>query len=116
MTGFLNGKEKSDFIGNAKAFIVPLRWEEPFGLTMIESMACGTPVVGFGRGSLPEIVKDGVTGFVVDPSEGIEGIKRALGEIDQIDRAECRRWVEDNFTVEKMVENYEKVYNKIISQ
>lgn len=112
--GFLSGKEKSDFIGSAKAYILPLRWEEPFGLTIIEAMACGTPVVAFGRGSVPELVKDGITGFVVRPDEGVEGLKRALAKIDQIDRKACRRHVEENFTVEKMVENYEKVYQEVI--
>lgn len=114
--GFLSGKEKSDFIGSAKAYILPLRWEEPFGLTIIESMACGTPVVAFGKGSVPELVKDGVTGFVVNPDEGLEGLKKALLKIDQIDRNECRKWVEENFSVKKMVENYENLYNKITSK
>lgn len=107
-------KLKSDFIKNAKAFVFPLRWDEPFGLTIIEAMACGTPVVAFARGSVTELVKDGVTGFVVDPNEGIEGIKNALRKIDRIDREQCRKWVEENFTTERMVENYEKVYNKIV--
>jgi len=114
--GFLSGKEKSDFIGSARAYILPLRWEEPFGLTIIESMACGTPVVAFARGSVPELVKDGVTGFVVNPDEGVEGLKKALVKIDQINRNECRKWVEDKFSVKKMVENYENLYNKVVTQ
>lgn len=114
--GFLSGVEKSDFIGSAKAYILPLRWKEPFGLTIIEAMACGTPVVAFGKGSVPELVKDGITGFVVKPDEGVEGLKKALAKIDQIERKSCRRWVEEKFSVKKMVENYENVYNRVINQ
>lgn len=110
--GFLNGKKVSDFLRNAKALLFPIRWEEPFGLVMIEAMACGTPVIAFNKGSVPEIVKHGKTGFVVEnEKEMIEAIKN----IDKIDRTECRKYVEENFTVEKMVERYERVYEKIIN-
>lgn len=102
----------------AKAFIFPLQWEEPFGLVMIEAMACGTPVIAFDRGSVKEVVKDGVTGFVVPPlnkkgEPNIEGMAEAVRKINSIDRTACRRHVEENFTLEKMVEKYEKVYEKI---
>lgn len=112
---FTSQVEKSDFIKNAKAFVFPLQWDEPFGLTMIEAMACGTPVIAFDRGSVSEIVVNGKTGFVVPPEEGIEGLKRALNKIDTINREDCRKHVEEKFTVEKMVSNYEEVYKKILS-
>lgn len=98
----------------AKAFIFPVAWKEPFGLIMIEAMACGTPVIAYNRGSVSEIVKDGVTGFVVDPNRGVDGLVEAIKRIDQIDRAACRRHVEEHFTVEKMVDSYEALYGKFV--
>ena len=91
--------------------LFPLQWEEPFGLTMIEAMACGTPVIAFRRGSVPEIVVDGVTGFIVDT---VEEMTAAMQKIDQIDRRKCREHVERNFTVEKMTDRYETAYAKIL--
>ncbi|MBI5619392.1 glycosyltransferase, partial [Candidatus Gottesmanbacteria bacterium] len=109
-------------------------WEEPFGLVMIEAMACGTPVIAYNRGSVAEIVKDGVTGFIIEDDnttnttntankpisqwvikkKGIEGLVEAVKRIGEIDRAACRKHVEEHFTVEKMVEGYEQVYNKLL--
>jgi glycosyltransferase involved in cell wall biosynthesis len=121
-------EEKANFYRGALCTLYPIHWEEPFGLVMAESMACGTPVIAYNHGSVSEVVKDGVTGFVVEsegedkPSEGsltltqkgvkgmVEGIKRIGG----IDRSVCRRHVEENFTVEKMVDNYEAVYSKVL--
>ena len=104
-------KDKSEFLGEAKAFLYPLQWEEPFGLAMIEAMACGTPVIAFRRGSVPEIVEHGKTGFVVDTKEKmIEAIKM----IGSIDRAKCRESVEKKFSLEIMIDRYEKIYEKII--
>jgi len=111
--GFLNGKKVSDFLGNAKALLFPIRWEEPFGLVMIEAMACGTPVIAFNKGSAPEIVKHEKTGFIVENER--EMIK-AIKKIDKIDRADCRKYVEENFTIDKMVEGYERIYEEIINQ
>jgi glycosyltransferase involved in cell wall biosynthesis len=113
LEGYLKDKEKLNYISKAKAFIFPLRWDEPFGLTVIESMVCGTPVVTFNHGSMPELVKDGVSGFVVDYREGIQGIKNALKKIDTIDRKACRQWVLDNFTSDKMADNYLEVYRHL---
>lgn len=126
--GFLTGKAMSDFIGHAKAFLFPLHWDEPFGMVMIESMACGTPVVAYNHGSVPEIVQDGVTGFIVDEddsdrpgkgswvikTQGIAGLKEAVGRLGELSRAACRRRVEESFTVEHMAEQHEEVYKKIL--
>ncbi len=109
--GEISTAAKSRFYGGARALLYPIEWHEPFGLVMIEAMACGTPVVAFDRGSVREIVKDGVTGFIV---QTIPEMVRAMKNIDRIDRAACRRWVEQKFTVEKMVDGYERVYEKIL--
>ena len=129
LSGYLAGKEKSDFIKKGKAFILPLRWEEPFGMVMIEAMACGTPVVAYNRGSAAEIVKDGITGFIVDPDEkgewrnkgswvikktGIEGLVEAVKRICEIDRDACRKRVEEYFTLSRMVKDHETAYKKIL--
>lgn len=96
---------------NARALFFPIQWAEPFGLVMIEAMACGAPVIAFGRGSVPEVVKDGVTGFIVDTEkEMIAAVKK----IDQIDRAACRAWVEQKFSAERMIGEYEKAYYKVL--
>jgi len=97
----------------AKAMLFPIRWEEPFGLTLIEAMACGTPVIAFNRGSVSEVIKEGVTGFIVESEkEMIEAVKK----IDNIDRMACRKHVEEHFTTEVMVKNYRNVYKKIIKK
>lgn len=109
------------FYKNAIAFLFPLQWEEPFGLTMIESMACGTPVIAFKRGSVPEVVKDKKTGFVVSPfskgrKQNLRGFIEAIKDVGKISRRECREWVKENFTMQKMVDEYEKLYYKILSK
>lgn len=111
--GPVSGKNKIKFLQNAKALLVPIQWEEPFGLIMPEAMACGTPVIAFNRAAVPEIVKDGETGFIVKNEE--EMIK-AIKKIDSIDRKKCRERVEKYFTVEKMADEYEKIYQKIIEK
>ena len=109
---------------SARALLFPIAWEEPFGMVMIEAMACGTPVIAYSRGSVPEIVIDGVTGFIINSNltnssnssnlvikkRGIEGLIEAIHRIGEIDRAACRKHVEEHFSLEKMVEGYEKVY------
>ena len=108
--GELGFEEKLKLYQEAKAFLFPILWDEPFGLVMIEALSCGTPVVAFRKGSTSEVVLDNKTGFIVDNEhEMIE----AVGKIDSISRAECRKHVEDNFTVEKMIDNYEKALQKI---
>lgn len=109
--GELSQEQLPAFYGQAKACLYPIEWEEPFGLVMVESMAAGTPVIGFKRGAVPEVIKDGKTGFVVDTvPQAIE----ALGKIGQIERADCHKRVEENFSSQKMVDEYEKVYFEIL--
>ncbi len=119
--GEVTGSVRNELLRNALALLNPIKWNEPFGLVMPEAMACGTPVVAFNRGSVPEIVKDGKTGFVVSQFDkkkkiNIKGLVEAIKKVDQIDRKECRRRVEENFTVEKMVDGYEEVYYKIVKR
>ena len=114
---FLYPAQRNLFLQKSKLFLFPIKWEEPFGMVLIESMACGTPVVAFARGSVPEIVKDGKTGFVVDPNLGFDGLCQAVQKIYSMPdqeykqmRKACREHVEKNFTIERMVDEYEKVY------
>lgn len=116
LTGFLDQRGRSTWLKGARALLFPIHWEEPFGMVMIEAMAAGTPVIAYNRGSVLEIVRDGVTGFIVDEKRGIEGLVEAVKRIGEIDRAACRRHVEEHFTVEKMVEGYENVYQKVLSE
>jgi glycosyltransferase involved in cell wall biosynthesis len=111
--GELSQSELASFYGQGKAFIYPIKWQEPFGLVMVEAQACGTPVIAFDKGSVPEVVKHGKTGFVV---KNITEAVKAVKKINQIKREDCRKWVEKNFAIEKMVDNYEKVYYKIIKK
>ena len=109
--GEIGASEKQEFLGNAAALLFPIQWPEPFGLVMIESMACGTPVIAHPFGSVPEIIPDGVAGFLVrDLDEAVEAVKR-LGDLD---RRECRRHFELNFTDERMARDYVKAYNRLI--
>ena len=112
----LSKKQVAKLMGKAKAFLMPVNWQEPFGLVMAEAMSCGTPVIGFARGSVKELVKHGHTGFVVNPKEGLNGLKKALARIEQIKPRDCRNWVEKNFSLQKMVDNYEKTYQAIIKK
>jgi len=101
---------------NAKAFLMTINWYEPFGLVMAESMSCGTPVIGFDRGSVSEVIEDGKTGFVVHPDNGIQGLVKAYNSLSEINSADCRRRVEEQFSLESMVEGYEQVYKKILAK
>lgn len=107
----LGPDEKYDLLGRARAFLFPLQWEEPFGMVLVEAMACGTPVLSLAKGAVPEIVVDGVTGYV--RSEAAELVS-ALREVDRIDPAACRRHVEENFGPDRMVEAYEEVYRECV--
>ncbi len=117
--GILGSKERNIFLGEAKLLIFPLQWDEPFGLVMIEAMACGTPVVAFDRGAVREIIKEGETGLVVRPSN-ITAMAKAVKKIYNMEennyqkmRQRCRKHVENNFSVEIMASNYIEVYKKI---
>lgn len=117
--GEITQEEKNGFFKNALGMIAPIQWEDPCPVAFIESMACGVPVIAFDRGSAGELINDGKTGFVVKPFDkkgklNLKGLIEVVKNINQIDRRECRKWVEENFTVEKMVDNYEKVFYKIL--
>lgn len=124
------GSNKLSLYQNAKAFIFPAQAEEQFPLTVLEAMACGTPVIAYNRGALSEEVEDGVTGFIIDPDneerpgkgswiikkQGIEGLVEAVNRIGEIDRANCRKRVEENFTRERMIEQYISLYNRLLAK
>jgi glycosyltransferase involved in cell wall biosynthesis len=108
--GEIGEAEKAAFLGGAAGLLFAVAWPEPFGLAMIEAMACGTPVIATRTGSIPEIVEDGVTGFIVDNEE--EAV-RAVGQLDRIDRAQVRRAFETRFTVRRMAEDYLTLYRAL---
>lgn len=108
----LSKKEIVQLMQKTKALLMTINWEEPFGLVMAEAMGCGTPVIGFNRGAVPEVVVDGKTGFVVDPKEGIEGLQKALEKLPSINPQVCRKHVEEHFSLETMITNYEKAYKQ----
>jgi glycosyltransferase involved in cell wall biosynthesis len=105
--GEIGDEEKSDFLGNARALLFPIRWPEPFGLVMIESMACGTPVVAFRRGAVPEVIQNGVSGFIVDSED--EAVA-ALSRLNRLDRSAVRAAFEERFSAEHMANAYVRVY------
>lgn len=109
--GEIGPEEKNDFLGNARALLFPIDWSEPFGLVMIESMACGTPTIAYRSGSVPEVIDEGITGFVV---EDIEPAVEAVHRLDEIDRDACRRRFEERFSVERMARDYVRVYERLI--
>lgn len=111
--GEVGMREKQDLLGSARALLNPIRWPEPFGLVMIESLACGTPVLTLRSGAAPEIVTDAVTGFVCGTDDDLQ---TAIGRIDQLDRAACRRAVETHFCAERMVDEYERIYEDAVAR
>ncbi len=112
----LTKPEVAALMQKARAFLMTINWYEPFGLVMAEAMSCGTPVIGFDRGAVSELVIDGKTGFVVSPEKGIEGLKEALAKIDTVKPQDCRDHVVKNFSIETMVDSYEKTYEEILKQ
>jgi glycosyltransferase involved in cell wall biosynthesis len=108
--GEVDTAAKKHWFRHAQATLFPVQWAEPFGMVLIESMASGTPIVGFRRGAVPEIVKDGKTGFVVDSVDEMVG---AVASVAQIDRRDCRAHVEARYSLEKMAEGYEAVYERL---
>jgi glycosyltransferase involved in cell wall biosynthesis len=109
--GEIGESEKPAFLGNAHALLFPIDWEEPFGLVMIEAMACGTPVVAFRRGSVPEIVEDGVTGFIVD---SVEEAAEAVRRVPTLSRAGCRARFDRRYTAGRMAQDYLTVYRRLL--
>ena len=110
LIGEINDQQKPGFLSGARALLMPIDWPEPFGLVMIEAMACGTPVIAYNRGSVPEIVENGVTGFIVEnEAEAVA----ALAKLDQLPRERVRRRFEERFTARRMAEDYLDVYRSI---
>lgn len=108
--GEIGDAQKSEFLGNARALLFPIDWPEPFGLVMIESFACGTPVIAFRCGSVPEVLRDGVSGFVVDD---MDAAISAAKEVIKLDRSGVRREFDERFTSRRMAEDYVKIYRAL---
>jgi glycosyltransferase involved in cell wall biosynthesis len=109
--GEISDAEKDEFIGNAMAVVCPYDWPEPFGLVLIEAFACGTPVIAYRRGSIPEIVDHGVTGFICDT---IDEMVDAVDQIPLIDRKQCRAAFDERFTADRMARDYVAVYERLL--
>jgi glycosyltransferase involved in cell wall biosynthesis len=103
---------KQELLAGAAALLFPIRWEEPFGLVMIEAMACGTPVIAYREASVPELIDDGVSGFVVD---NVEEAVAAVSRLPEIDRRQVRAVFERRFTARRMAEDYVRHYQTLIS-
>jgi glycosyltransferase involved in cell wall biosynthesis len=111
--GEINEEQKTEFLGNALALLFLINWDEPFGIVTIEAMACGTPVIAFNRGSVPEIVENGKNGFVVqNEEEAVEAIK----QVPSLNRAIVRKYFEERFTSRRMAMDYLKVYHRLHKQ
>jgi glycosyltransferase involved in cell wall biosynthesis len=108
--GELGHEAKCELLGGAAALLFPIQWKEPFGLVLIESMACGTPVIAFGLGSVPEVIEDGVTGFVVETKQEMIN---ALDRVEALDRFDCRLRVEQYFSDSVMARNYLRIYEQL---
>jgi glycosyltransferase involved in cell wall biosynthesis len=108
--GEITDAEKNDFLGDAAALVCPYDWPEPFGLVLIEAMACGTPVLAYRRGSIPEIIDHGVTGYIC---ENLTELAQAVSALPLIDRTRCREVFERRFTVERMVRDYVHLYERM---
>jgi glycosyltransferase involved in cell wall biosynthesis len=109
--GEIGGAAKDEFLGRAFALLFPIAWEEPFGLVMIEAMACGTPVIAWRCGSVPEIVDHGSTGFIVDD---VDAAVRMIGRVTELDRRTCRRAFEERFDAARMATQYVELYRRAI--
>ncbi|WP_251961514.1 glycosyltransferase family 4 protein [Salinibacter ruber] len=105
--GPVDDEEKNQLLGRAAAFLMPIEWDEPFGIVMAEAMACGTPVIGTRRGSIPEVVEQGTTGFICDDTQEMVD---AVGRIDELSRSACRERCEKHFSDHAIVDAYESLY------
>lgn len=110
--GPIDDAQKNALLGRAKAFLMPILWDEPFGIVMAEALACGTPVLGTRRGAVPEVIDDGVTGYVRDT---VDELIEAVSLVDQLDRTACRRAVEARYSEDAVVEAYLAVYRARIA-
>lgn len=109
--GEISDAEKNDFVGNAVALVCPYDWPEPFGLVLIEALACGTPVLAYRRGSIPEIIDHGVTGFVC---ETVDEMVEAVGQVPLLERRRCRAAFDERFTADRMARDYVALYERIL--
>jgi glycosyltransferase involved in cell wall biosynthesis len=112
ITGEVDDKTKEGFLAGASALLFPIDWPEPFGLVMIEAMACGTPVIAFRRGSVPEVIEDGISGFIVDSEEDAV---RAVKRLPSLDRRKVRQAFERRFTARRMANDYVRHFEKLLS-
>ncbi len=110
--GPVDDAQKSALLGSARALLMPILWEEPFGIVMVEAMACGTPVIGFRRGAVPEVVEHGVTGFIVGD---VDAMTMAIGCVDRIDRRAVRARAERVFSEDAVVGGYLDVYKRMLA-
>ncbi len=108
--GEIGDRDKGEFLGRAMALLFPIDWPEPFGLVMIEAMANGTPIIAFRRGSVPEIIEEGMTGFVVD---SVNGAVAAISRAAALDRIAIRLWFEERFSAERMARDYIELYSDL---
>lgn len=113
--GSLNFEQKVEYYRHAKAFLMPIKWDEPFGLVAVEAMACGTPVIGYARGALPEIIETGQNGLLVKQDD-IKGLVSLIPKIDHLDPSKIRQSVINKFDINVMVDNYIELYRKIIGE
>lgn len=111
--GEISDGEKNEFVGNALALVCPYDWPEPFGLVLIEALACGTPVLAYRRGSIPEIINDGVTGFIC---ENLTEMAEAVGRLSIIDRRRCRSAFDERFTADRMARDYVALYERMVRE
>jgi glycosyltransferase involved in cell wall biosynthesis len=109
--GEIDDVQKNDFLGGALALLFSIDWPEPFGLAMIEALACGTPVIARPCGAVPEVIRPGITGFLASE---IDELVAAVKRIDSISRERCRREFEQRFTSEVMIAKYERIYHRLI--
>lgn len=108
--GPVNDRQKNELLGNCKAFLMPVLWDEPFGIVMAEALACGAPVIGFRRGAVPEVVEDGINGYVCD---NMDEMVAAVEKTDRISRLKCRQMAETHFNSKKLAAQYEALYRRI---
>jgi glycosyltransferase involved in cell wall biosynthesis len=110
--GEIGEAEKAAVLGHASALLFPIDWPEAFGVVMIEAMACGTPIIAYRQGSVPEVMEEGVTGFVV---EDLEAAVKAVERVSGIDRARCRQVFDARFSVARMAQDYLRMYRRLVA-